>query len=61
MANIKQTNDPTGDGGNESSLAQRHPASGRILSHAELSNVMGRARRMQARTIANLFANLGKK
>jgi len=60
MAKMKQTNERMADGGGASTTAQPGDALGRILSHAELSNVMGRARRMQARAIASLFTNLGK-
>lgn len=60
MAKINQTNDPTVDDGSASATARRRTENGRILSHTEISDVMGRARRMQARAIASLFTNLGK-
>lgn len=60
MARMKQTNERTADGGSTSTTAQPSETLGRILSHAEVSDVMSRARRMQARAIGGFFTNLGK-
>jgi hypothetical protein len=48
------------DGGASTAPAQRRPAAAPIMSNAEVRDVVSRARRMQARAIAELFVNLGK-
>jgi len=61
MSKRKKTTDGTvSDAGATIASTQHRPVPSRIPTDAEVREAMRRARRMQARTIAGLFANLGK-